>query len=339
MNCADLSRILHRLAGLAGLFTGIGALFAVFSLLRLPVLLSRFHHGDPSLSDLHHSFWIVAGISLLVAVLLGFGLKPDDGNRKRTRSIGVSSASSTGPDYGSTSATESPPVAQDPASREARRQRLRSRLQPSRLSQVKTSALTLAKGTLSGFNLASQDSELVLAYLGGGLARSATIGTTVFVPLVIARYFYHSGRCPILPPDDSTPDELKRICREAYSLASALSGVIQLFALLLAPLIGYLSDAVSPVITLGSTSLVGTIAFAILGISLSGEGSGDPRSPLAWISAVCVGICQIGAIVSSLILIQRAKARAGDKTGGIAGAYSCTGEFSSETSVVSILLC
>lgn len=312
-----------RLAGLAGLFTGIGALFAVFSLLRLPVLFSKLHNGSPNLQDLHNSFFLVGGISLVVSVLLALGLKPAEERKKSRRTEGSQQVSSEG--YGSTSTTSIPSTSQDPSSREARRERLRSRRPTSRLTRLRTSTTTLIKGTLSGFSLASNDAELVLAYLGGSLARAATIGTTVFVPLIVARFFYHSGKCPSLPPDDSSPDELKRICREAYSLASVLSGVIQLASLSLAPLFGYLSDLASPVQVLGFTSLLGTVAFCVLGINLSGEGSGDPRSILAFSSAIAVGICQIGAIVSSLVLIQRAKARAGDKAGGIAGAYSSTG--------------
>lgn len=304
-----------RLAALAGLTTGFGALLAVFVLLRLPTILAGIHDQKDKISSLkqnsrddeairqgtREAFYIVAILALIVAAALSFGLKMDAPSSKQV--LVRHTLSQEEPNASNLN------IAQ-PSSREARRQRLRSRLQrrteAGSWSNFFTGVRKLANGVLAGFKLAGKDGNLPLAYIGGGLARASTIATTVFIPVLVTRFFYSSGLCSDLSTPDVPNEELKKRCRQAFTVASILSGVIQLVALLLAPLIGYLCDAFTPSFTLFFVSLVGTISYLVMGTALPNDG--DPRTPIAWVAAVGIGFAQIGVIVASLALCARGKA-------------------------------
>ncbi|UZJ51422.1 hypothetical protein CBS101457_000742 [Exobasidium rhododendri] len=331
-----------RLAALTGLMTGVGALIAVFFLLRLPILLASLYDrnappelpgdgGDEAVRrGTKEAFYIVSALAALVAIALSFGLKMDKPNSTSSPLIRRESEE--------TSLEQDTANDSIPTTREARRQRLKRRLQSrssasKRLIQV---TRTIFSGIFAGFQLAGKDSSLSLGYLSGGLARACTIATTVFIPLLVTKFFYSSGLCSTLPSPDIPPSELKRTCRQAFTVASILSGVVQLIALLLSPLVGYMCEALSPAWTLFIATSIGTASFLILGLAL--PNNGDPRSPVAWVAAVGIGFCQIAAIVASLALCARSKSRlrGSDTIGGsgnvvtsvggsIAGAYSATG--------------
>lgn len=306
-----------RLAALTGITTGFGALLAVFVLLRLPTILAGIHdrkdailfskhenHDDEAIRQgTKEAFYIVAVLALIIAAALSFGLKMDAPSSKQTDAPEETNANNT--DINTPSNT-----------REARRQRLRSRLQRRRESNSWSTFLAgvrkLANGILAGFRLARKDGNLPLAYIGGGLARASTIATTVFIPVLVTRFFYSSGLCSDLSTPDVPSEELKKRCRQAFTVASILSGVIQLVALLLAPLIGYLCDAFTPSGTLFLVSSVGAISYLVIGTALPNDG--DPRTPIAWVAAVGIGFAQIGVIVSSLALCAKGKASIAEKS-------------------------
>ena len=337
-----------RLAALTGLMTGVGALIAVFFLLRLPTLLASLHDrhapsdlpsdgGDEAVRrGTREAFYIVAALATVVAILLAVGLKMDGPVAEETRQqrrLRIERERDLQPE----SEREQGQPASSTTARQARRDRLKRRLQarlngriPART--ILAGARTLFSGIFSGFRLAQTDSSLQLAYLSGGLARGCTIATTVFIPLLVTHFFYTSGLCSTLPSPDVPPSELKRTCRQAFTVASILSGVIQLIALLLSPVVGYLCEALSPAITLLIATFVGTASFLAIGLGLPGDG--DPRGAVAWVAAVGIGFCQIAAIVASLALCAGAKSKAAKASkdglattlgGSIAGAYSATG--------------
>lgn len=296
-----------RLAALAGVSTGFGALLSVFVLLRLPTLLARLHDGKSHQKDkalqqgMRESFIIVSVLAVIVAIALGLTLRMDKPLLRRRESSTVQEEN----------LDEAPSSSVTPSSREERRQRMKSRLRNNRSRtvglQLVQGVFQLARGSIAGFSLASRNMDLTLAYIGGGLARACTIATTVFVPLLVTRFFYTSGLCTDLDTPDVPAEELKRRCRQAFTVASILSGVIQLVALVMAPLVGWLCDTYSPAHALLTTTSIGTFAFLTMALGL--PDGGDPKSGQAYIAAVGIGICQIGAIVASLAQCAQAKSQ------------------------------
>lgn len=314
------------LASFAGLLTGLGAIVAVFGLLPLPVWLASLHasEGDPSgpqdgnggPQDPHvqkatrETFLIAACLSLLVAAIVGIGLRdPRNASKRADRRTATSP-----PDV---------EVRDDRprriATREARRARLRARLEAragggafqsvgAARAAMRLSLMDLSHGLFNGFKLAWHDSsgKLALAYVGGGLARGVTIASTVFLPLLIAHYFYTTDPTLCPPPSrDLPPSDLKRTCRRAYTLTAAQSGILQTSALVCAPLVGIATDRFGGHVVLGLGAALGFGAFLVYGAFLPGEG--DPRVAQAWIAAVLLGATQISAIVCSLSLTAQMK--------------------------------
>lgn len=162
---------------------------------------------------------------------------------------------------------------------------------------------------LSAAKLGFTDNRITLAYLGGFVARASSVAISLFIPLSINVYFLNhaigSGSCE---GDPSSP-EYRKNCRGAYILASMVTGISQLVALLCAPIFGYLSDRYrkfeAPLIIATLCGITGYIGFANLrSPELSNKG-GRGGGPLVLLWVSLIGISQIGAIVCSLGLLGR----------------------------------
>lgn len=99
-------------------------------------------------------------------------------------------------------------------------------------------------------------------------------------------------------------------CHPAYAFASAVTGVINLLYLLVAAL---LSLSSSPRRVLCFSSLIGALAFTLLGRDalpgLHGKlGGDDPRNAGTWLAAVGIGFSAMCSTVCSLALVSRARA-------------------------------
>jgi len=64
-----------KIAGLAGLCTGLGALIAVIVFLPLPRFFSS--HGWGLKSAVQHSFYVVGSVAFFLSIVMFFGLKRD----------------------------------------------------------------------------------------------------------------------------------------------------------------------------------------------------------------------------------------------------------------------
>ncbi|SPO19836.1 uncharacterized protein UTRI_00231_B [Ustilago trichophora] len=355
-----LSKRRHgRVAAIAGVFTGIGALVAVFVLVRLPQKIAEYFedHDAPALAVASHdhnkdaegdlmlhratvaTFWLVAALALLVAATTAVGLRQRTNRPPRLNAADALEQRSQRrqqEDYG---ALHDSTIALAEDTRQARRARLRQRME--RRSQsawtnvIRSHIRRFISASIGGFRMvgpvrSSEDAEaskaqhrlaleLRMAYLGGALARAFTIGTTAFLPLLVTHHYYTSGICRQLPspnPDAPLPnDELKKLCRSAFTATAILGGTAQLTALLASPLIGFLCDALSPTMTISLTSALGAVGFYLLGVGTAGfagdkqtgEEVPDPLTGLSIAAAVLVGFGQIGAIVSSLAGCARAR--------------------------------
>jgi MFS family permease len=151
-------------------------------------------------------------------------------------------------------------------------------------------------------SLGLTDTDILLGYLGGFVARASTVAISLFLPLFVNTYFFSHGFCQGSPTDPSP--ELKKECRQAYVLASILSGVAQLVGLVCAPLFGHLSSRRGrvnwPIVVATTTGVVGFVAFPMLESPEFRDVEGRGGSPLVFLLAALMGVSQIGAIVCSL---------------------------------------
>ena len=254
--------------------TGLGALVALGFFLPLP---TRFQDGGVSPSNsIADSFYVVSAVALLVAIICFFGLRNLPGEEYKSWRHLFQSQPSKSLNPHEDGVTE-PPL-------------------PSYLRMLLTS-----------LNLGVRDIDIGLGYLGGFVARASSVAISLFIPLFVNNYFITSGLCPSDPdhtPQD--PSEVKRNCQRAYIVASVLTGVSQVVALICAPLFGYLNAHYSmhkiPLLLAAAAGVGGYVAFGLLK-------SPDPRSGNGGVGVyfvvVLLGISQIGAIVCSLDLINR----------------------------------
>jgi hypothetical protein len=212
-----------RLAGLVGVFTGLGAILALLIFLPLPAQFSHIE-GINQGQAVVDSFYVVGTIALVVAAACSVGLRNLQGEegkgwrlllgRPKVRHDyqpipnginGMDGHAENGNDITST-----------------------------------TPFLPYWRLLLDSTVLGFKDAHIGLGYLGGFVARASSVGISLFIPLYINAYFINNGFCKGSPIDASP--ELKKECRAAYILSSELTGISQLIALLCAPAFGYLSD-------------------------------------------------------------------------------------------------
>ncbi|KAK7923069.1 MFS transporter [Apiospora marii] len=259
------------LAGLVGLFTGCGALVSLIFFLPLPAQFSK-REGVTLADAVTYSFYVVAVVSLLVAIFVFIGLrglKGEEGKGWRML-LGLRSKEALGS--------------------EAHGTKLLKPLPYHRL-------------LLSSIRLGFTDPHIALGYLGGFVARASTVAISLFIPLYVNTFFISNGFCQGSPHDPSP--ELKKECRAAYVLASILTGVAQFVALLCAPVFGYLSSrrwrGVNVPVTVAT--LCGVVGYSVFPRLQSPEFKdvgGRGGSGYVFLVAALLGISQIGAIVSSL---------------------------------------
>ncbi|KND00412.1 uncharacterized protein SPPG_04735 [Spizellomyces punctatus DAOM BR117] len=261
-----------KTSGLVGLVSGCGALIAVFLLLRLP---AKFGDGA---EGLRVTFWIAAGLSAAFACVLWICLqskesllKAPDATTGRKASIDTGTENSTSSILPATDASDG------------------AQLEVTRRKSIKEIAW---EGIL-----ASKDPRILLGYAGSFLARGDTIILTLFLPLWIYKYYIESGLCP--NQDVDNPD-VKENCREAYRQASILAGIAQTFALIGAPLFGWLSDRCYRPLPLLGAGCIGLASY------LSTFLSTNPTSSGMYVAMCVIGFAEIGMVVGSLSLVTAA---------------------------------
>ena len=353
-----------KLASIAGVFTGFGALIAVFGLLRLPPALAewmdRSHsvvpdslfwgakkpsgHRPPAedhnlLLGLRYTLGLSGALAILIALALRFTL-PGTERSMLSETAAAFERADEEEEITPSAAAEAAfqneggrrkrrmptaPFSLNGDDRTIRRQRMRVRMATRAETSFKGRLFALTRGLFQGVMEARKSRTLVTAYIGGAMARATTVGTTAFLPLLVAHYFYTTGVCSDLPDPTLPVSEIKRRCREAFTWTSIISGVAQLTALLLSPFIGFIADAVSPEATMCISAFCGLAGYLLFGFGLPGGIDGDPRSAQGIVAAALIGVCQIGTIICSLALIGKARRLQGFAAGPLAGAYSFFG--------------
>jgi hypothetical protein len=292
---SDPSASSSRLAGFVGMFTGLGALVALFGFLPLP---KRFSEAGSSLSEaVAQSFYVVGAVAFATACLCFWGLRnleSDQGKSlKRILQLG-----------------RRPKVVDEN-------------------EIIIPTGLSYPKLLLKALTLGVQDVDIGLAYIGGFVARASSVAISLFIPLFVNLHFISSGKCPA-NPDGSLldPGQIKKNCQRAYIVSSILTGVSQLTALLCAPLFGYLTARFRrinlPLLIGACAGVAGYISFGL--VKTPDPHSSEGNIELYFI-VILIGVSQISAIVCSLGILSRGIQKETDAT--------CTtnvvGEFSGNT--------
>ncbi|OJI84164.1 hypothetical protein ASPTUDRAFT_43155 [Aspergillus tubingensis CBS 134.48] len=262
-----------RLAGYVGMCAGCGALVALVIFLPLP---ARFQQSGLSPAEaIQRSYYLVAVVSLVISILCFFGLRNLPGEEGKSWSSLWSARRRGTLDSGEA------------------------------CSYARKFQLPYLEQLGIAFALGFRNSDIFLGYLGGFVARASSVGISLFIPLAVNHYYRMSGLCGNQDGEAENPGDLKKSCHKAYVLASILTGVSQLVALLAAPAFGYLSERSRrrhvPLLAACFAGLVGYTTFALLP---SPEFSGENGNPGVFVVMGLVGISQIGAIVCSLSVLS-----------------------------------
>ncbi|RHZ72654.1 hypothetical protein CDV55_108618 [Aspergillus turcosus] len=264
-----------RLAGFVGMCAGGGALISLAIFLPLP---ARFQSWGYSPSEaIQNSYYFVASVALLVSFccLMGLrGLASEEGKGWRL----LWAAPKT-----SVSETD-------------RLEMSKGAIQLPYLDQLSTAVY-----------LGLRNRDIFLGYLGGFVARASSVGISLFIPLFVNHYYRQSGLCGHEQGEvpETIPRDLKQTCRKAYILASILTGVSQLVALIAAPAFGYLSERSrryhAPLLF---ASLAGILGYTVFALLPSPQYSGSDGNAGVFVLMGLIGISQIGAIVCSLAVLS-----------------------------------
>ncbi|OXV09836.1 hypothetical protein Egran_02404 [Elaphomyces granulatus] len=270
----DAQRSSPRLAGFVGMFAGCGALIALVLFLPLPARFER--SGASPASAITRTYYIVGAVALAIAVICFIGLRNLHGEEgKGWSSVRRSS------NLLSSGQSDTPP---------------------------RDSPLPYSRNQLSrSFYLGFTNPDISLSYIGGFVARSSSVGISLFIPLFVNHYYRESGLCHAAQPGLLARDlgEIKKSCPEAYVLASILTGVSQLVALITAPAYGYLSDkSRRHKLPLHFAALVGVAGYVAFPLLPSPRFRGPDGTFGVFVVMGLLGLSQIGAIVCSLAVLN-----------------------------------
>ena len=285
-----------RLAGFVGMCAGCGALVSLAVFLPLP---DRFQKSGLSPTQaIKNSYYIVAVVAVLVSVCCLIGLRNLPGEEGKGWKWLLW-----------TFGRHEPEAEHD--SQEYPVEGL------SRLPYWKQLSTAVALGF--------QNRDILLGYIGGFVARASSVGISLFIPLFVNHYYRASGLCGKDPKEISGSDmsDIKRSCSDAYILASILTGVSQLVALIAAPAFGFLSDKSRryhlPLLLASLAGIVGYLVFASLH---SPQFKGSDGSPGVFVLMALIGFSQIGAIVCSLAVLSNGILKLGVRENTIPGEAS-----------------
>ncbi|KAF3482071.1 uncharacterized protein GIQ15_04830 [Arthroderma uncinatum] len=274
-----------RLAGYVGMLTGCGALIALLVFLPLPVRFQKA--GYSPVQAIRLSFYIVGLVALVVSVVCFFGLRGLRGDEGKSFKSLLGFLQK----------------ADNPHSEEQTIMNTGKPVGSSSRSYL-TQFTTALKAGVTNYNIG-------LAYIGGFVARSSSVGISLFIPLYVNQYYRHFGLCHEgdtsagTRPFSENPGDIKQSCPRAYVVASILTGVSQLVALLCAPLFGYLSDKSRMYnFPLLAGALLGSLAYIMLGLLPSPQINGPQGNAAIFLDMAFIGISQIAAIVCSLAILS-----------------------------------
>ncbi|KAL4989854.1 major facilitator superfamily domain-containing protein [Aspergillus falconensis] len=264
-----------RLAGFVGMCAGCGALLSLLVLLPLPAHFQQW--GLSPAKAIQYSYYMAAALSLVVSGCCFVGLKDLPGeDGKKWASLWTSLRTGS-------------------RSFESRKN----------FYSMLISRFPYLKQFGSAINLGFRNREILIGYLGGFVARASSVGISLFIPLFVNSYYRKSGLCDGQSTKGANPEDIKKSCPKAYVLASILTGVSQLIALIAAPAFGYLSEKSRRYhLPLLVACLAGVVGYLMLALAPSPGFKGESGNPGIFVVMALVGFSQIGAIVCSLSVLS-----------------------------------
>jgi hypothetical protein len=266
-----------RLSGFVGLFAGCGALVSLGVFLPLPARFEKI--GLSPAEAIRRSYYLVAAVAMIISLISFIGLRNlSEEEGKGWRALWSHHSGQHADDQDD----------DDEAFHGQERMPYWKQL---------TTALLL------GF----RNRSIALGYMGGFVARASSVAISLFIPLAVNHYYRVSGLCDEdhEPMPSSGLGDIKKACPRAYILASILTGVSQLIALLAAPAFGYLTDKSRrynvPLLVAAFVGVVGYLAFGFLP---NPQFKGPDGNAGVFVVMALLGISQIGAIVCSLAVLS-----------------------------------
>jgi MFS family permease len=262
-----------RLSGFVGLFAGCGALVSLGVFLPLPARFEKL--GLSPTQAIQRSYYLVAAVAMVISLISFIGLRnlPEEEGKgwralcnRHTGDLDEEDEHFNGPE---------------------------------RLPYWKQ----LTTAILLGF----RNRSIGLGYVGGFVARASSVGISLFIPLAVNHYYRVSGLCDgdHDPMSNSGLGDIKKACPRAYILASILTGVSQLIALIAAPAFGYLTDKSRRYnVPLLVAALVGVVGYLAFGLLPNPQYKAPDGNAGVFIVMALLGISQIGAIVCSLAVLS-----------------------------------
>ncbi|CAI5756928.1 unnamed protein product [Candida verbasci] len=173
-----------------------------------------------------------------------------------------------------------------------------------------------------GIEFSKHNKQAQYAYVGALVARSTTVATSMFIPLLVYNWYYNVGDCKIGNGNWAG----KISCYDGYIFSAILTGVAQTIALVSAPLWGYLID--SPKFgkfkTLALSGLIGAIGNLGLSFINNDFKKYNPKTFTCFLFVSIIGLSQIGLVISSMSVLSAIN-NAHDIMGSLSGLYSFSG--------------
>ncbi|KAK6205389.1 major facilitator superfamily domain-containing protein [Scheffersomyces amazonensis] len=274
-----------KYAALIGISTGLGAIFAVSNFLTLPIKLVNWYPSWTLKDGLKTSYNLIAGYAFLSFLLLHIFLYDKN---KQINQISHDELLGDNDDDNEDN---------------------NIKLKPSYFELLQR-----------GIELSKENHKVQLSYVGAFVARSTTVATSVFIPLIVYNYYYKQKLC------DVTEYPNKKNCYDGYIFAAILTGVAQTVALISAPVWGYLIDlkSVGKFKTFLFSGVIGLIGNYGLCLTSSGEELYDPHTFGCFMMVSLIGISQIGIIITSMSLLSTSSEDP-NHMGSLSGLYSLSG--------------
>ncbi|KAG7855421.1 hypothetical protein KL939_004596 [Ogataea angusta] len=272
-----------------GVMSGFGAVFAVTLLLRLPVF---FGTTRPAGSAMRLSYYTVGAGAIVVAAFMWFCSFKSESDVSFKDDLFESYSQGSG-------------IREDLVSDSDEEHFTSSTARESYWTSLK-----------AGFQLSLEDPGILIAYLSGFISRCITIVITLYIPFYVNSYYREIGNCTKNSND-------KVDCPESYILSSILTGIANLFGLMLAPISGILVDRLNNytiLISIAATlSTCGFLAFCLI--------TTPDKSVMIYLAASLMGSAQIMFIIISMTMISNitSEDKYRQREGSISGVFAFVG--------------